>query len=183
MLKNIFPTKIEVIENFLNKEEIDDLYSHVKKLSYIDHSVINGDGKSTFTPHDSNCLEGNKLEKKINNEIEKYCISIGIEKSTIDLCWANIQKKDSFLKMHHHHYSPVAGALYVKTDDKSSRLCFQNPNTYSLITNYVADPNPNVICYNVNPGDLFLFPGWLHHGSNYELNKSEERIVLSFNCK
>jgi len=29
-------------------------------------------------------------------------------------------------------------------------------------------------------GDL-LFPGWMSHGSNREVNLSEERIVCSFN--
>ena len=71
----------------------------------------------------------------------------------------------------------------VRLDEKSGKLCFQNPNPHSIVTDYTIDPSPNILCYKVKPGDLFIFPGWLQHGSNYELSKSEERIVLSFNCK
>jgi uncharacterized protein (TIGR02466 family) len=182
MLIDIFPTKIEIINNFLTQDEIDNVYSYIKKLSHTDHSTIIGDGKSTHS-HFSNFLKGIRLEKKINDEIEKYCNSYGIRNSEIKICWSNIQKKNSFLKMHSHGNTPISGAIFIKTDEKSSKLCFHNPNPHSVVTNYFIEPNPNVVCYKPNIGDLFIFPGWLQHGSNYELNKSEERVVLSFNCE
>ena len=182
MLTNIFPTKIEVIKNFLTEEETKNIYSYIKKLPHENHSAISGDGKSTHS-HFSNFLKGQSLEQKINKEVKKYCDSYGIISCELSICWSNIQKKDSFLKMHNHADAPVVGAIFIKTDEKSSKLCFKDPNPYSSITNYIIEPNPNILCYKVKTGDLFIFPGWLQHGSNYELNKSEERIVLSFNCK
>ena len=182
MLTNIFPTKIEVISNFLIEDEINNVYNIIKKLLHKDHAAIIGDGKSTFL-HYSNILEGISLEEKINDQVEKYCRSCKIQFSKINQCWSNIQKKDSFLKMHHHGDAPVVGVIFIKTDEKSSKLCFQNPNPHAIVTDYTINPNPNILCYKVKPGDLFIFPGWLQHGSNYELSKSEERIALSFNCK
>ncbi len=182
MLTNIFPTKIEIINNFLTQDEINNVYSYIKKLTHTDHSAIIGEGQSTYS-HNLNFLKGVQLEKKINDELKKYCNSCGIQTSKINMCWSNIQKKNSFLKMHHHGDAPVVGAIFIKTDENSSKLCFQNPNPHSVVTNYIINPNPNILCYKVKPGDLFMFPGWLQHGSNYELNKSEERVVLSFNCK
>ena len=182
MIINIFPTKIEAINNFLIEDEINNVYNIIKNLSHRDHPAIIGDGKSTFR-HYPNILKGTSLEKKINDQVEKYCRSCNIQFSKINQSWSNIQKKDSFLKMHHHGDSPVVGAIFIKTDEKSSKLCFQNPNPHAIVTDYTINTNPNILCYKVKPGDLFIFPGWLQHGSNYELSKSEERIVLSFNCK
>ena len=181
MIIDIFPTKIKIVKNFLTKSEINNVYCYIKKLKHTNHEAIVGNGKSTHS-HFSNFLKGIKLEKKINDEVEKYCSSCDIETKKIDICWSNIQEKNSFLKMHHHGNVPVSGAVFIKTDEKSSKLCFQNPNPHSFVTTYTIENNSYLLCYKVNTGDLFMFPGWLQHGSNYELNKSEERVVLSFNC-
>ena len=63
MLTNIFPTKIEVISNFLTEDEINNVYNIIKNLSHRDHPAIIGDGKSTFR-HYPNILKGTSLEKK-----------------------------------------------------------------------------------------------------------------------
>lgn len=182
MLKDIFPTKIGVVQNFLTKKEIKDLYNYIIKLPHKEHPAIIGNGKSTHLNY-SNSLKEKNLEQKINKEIKKYCNSCGLFLCELDICWSNIQKKDSFLKMHSHCEAPVVGIIYIKTDEKSSKLYFQNPNPHSMVTTYNMDCNQNILCCKVNAGDLFIFPGWLQHGSYYELNKSRERVVLSFNCK
>ena len=63
MIINIFPTKIEAINNFLIEDEINNVYNIIKNLSHRDHPAIIGDGKSTFR-HYSNILKGISLEKK-----------------------------------------------------------------------------------------------------------------------
>ena len=57
--------------------------------------------------------------------------------------------------MHHHGDSPVVGAIFIKTDEKSSKLCFQNPNPHAIVTDYTINTNPNILCYKVKPGYLF----------------------------
>ena len=56
MLTNIFPTKIEVISNFLTEDEINNVYNIIKNFLHRDHPSIIGDGKSTFR-HYSNILK------------------------------------------------------------------------------------------------------------------------------
>ena len=34
----------------------------------------------------------------------------------------------------------------------------------------------------MRPGDLILFPSWLRHGSGFEANQSELRVVISLNA-
>ena len=182
MLLSIFPTKIHKVENFLNQSDIDDIILKIKSLSHTNHDAIMGNATSSHSQF-SNFLKETDVEKKINLEIAKYCASCGYVNNKLSLCWANIQKKDSLLKMHNHGKMPITGALFLKTDKDSSKLCFENPNPYSKIMKYnVANIDLNTVCFEVQIGDLFLFPGWLMHGSNYEYNKSDERIVLSFNC-
>ena len=41
MLTNIFPTKIEIINNFLIQNEINNVYSYIKKLTHTDISNSN----------------------------------------------------------------------------------------------------------------------------------------------
>jgi len=179
MLLNIFPTPIEKIENFLNKNDIENIVLRVKNLPYTHHDSITGDGKSSHYGF-SNFIEGTDLEKKINEAIAKYCAVCGYVNNKISYSWANIQKKDSILKMHNHGGDLISGALFLKTDRQSSKLCFENPNPYSKVIDWNV---LSTICFDAQIGDLFIFPGWLIHGSNYESNKSNERIVLSFNCE
>ena len=56
MLTNIFPTKIEIINNFLTQDEINNVYSYIKKLTHTDHSAIIGEGQSTYS-HNLNFLK------------------------------------------------------------------------------------------------------------------------------
>jgi uncharacterized protein (TIGR02466 family) len=184
MLLNIFPTKIKRLENFLNKKDINKYILKINQLSLKKHDAIIGKSLSSHKGF-NNFLENTDLEKRLNEAIAKYCVNCGYENSKIDMSWVNIQDEGSILKMHHHGSTPITGALFLKTDEKSSKLCFENPNPFSKIMMYspLINEDLNVISFNVKEGDLFIFPGWLIHGSNYENNESKKRIVLSFNCK
>ena len=54
-----------------------------------------------------------------------------------------------------------------------------NFTNYKKLTNF----NYRDVSVKPNIGDLILFPSWLMHGSDNEKNKSNERLVLSFNTK
>tara|TARA_R100000231_G_C5278958_1_gene151010 strand:- start:123 stop:683 length:561 start_codon:yes stop_codon:yes gene_type:complete len=184
MLLDIFPTKIKISKNFLNKKDIDKYLDKVNQMSLKKHAAIIGESLSSHKEF-TNFLENTDLEKRLNESVAEYCVNCGYENSKIDMSWVNIQNEGSILKMHHHGSTPITGALFLKTDEKSSKLCFENPNPFSKIMMYspLINNDLNVISFNVQEGDLFIFPGWLMHGSNYENNKSQKRIVLSFNCK
>ena len=72
---------------------------------------------------------------------------------------------------------------FIKTDSKSSKLFFYNPNPMINFTSINVRNNYNYewIYFTPKPKTLILFPSWLQHGSNNTLNKSSQRIVVSFN--
>ncbi len=43
--------------------------------------------------------------------------------------------------------------------------------------------NMEMARFKLDPGDLLLFPSWLKHGSGYEANESELRIMVSLNTE
>ena len=85
--------------------------------------------------------------------------------------WCNIQGKDSTLDFHNHPNSVVSGIIFLKVDENSSKLVFQNPTS---LTKEIHQITPKT-------GLLVMWPSYLRHGSGDSINKSAERIVLSFN--
>lgn len=179
---NLFPTTIKYVINFLSLDEINKIIEISRSLPFKNHDTFIGDGKSSYYKRD-NFLENTIFDKKINEALNDYTEILGMGKVKMSESWVNIQKPNSELLQHCHSPSPISGALYLKTDAKSSKLCFHNPNPY--IRFYQArksnECNFEFFSFKVNTGDLVLFPGWLNHSSNRELNLSEERIVLSLN--
>jgi uncharacterized protein (TIGR02466 family) len=181
----IFPTMIKKCDNFLNNEECIDVVNKIKKIPIKDHSTLTKN--KAYSSHDKfkNINEnlGKKINKKLNSIINKYTEEYGLEKLIIDNSWYNIQTNDSSLKKHCHPNSIVSGALYLKTDELSSKIYFHNPNPHIHFTNFkeLNFINFENISFDVEMGTLILFPSWLMHGSNFEENKSNERICFSFN--
>ena len=182
---NVFCTKLRIVENFLDQEEIYKTLDLVEKVEQVKHNELLGDATSSYS-ESSNIIEDTSIEKKLNNQIQLYCDESRIESTKINISWINIQKKGSILKWHNHYPSSISGALWLRTDDQSNDLVLRNPNYF--IKN-IFKGEKNDVEYseyiNIKPkmGSLIIFPGWLEHGSNYVNNNSDERIVLSFNCK
>ena len=184
MILNLFPTSINYINNFLNQEEVDRVIYLYKNYNQDTHKTLKGEASSSHYKY-NNIIFNSFLEKKLIDAIDKYSVHIGIRKQSIDISWINIQKKDSKLLRHNHTTSPISGVIYLKVDDYSSPLYLYNPNPYVYVTNTTQEKETNFHYMSFKPkiGDLFLFPGWLFHGSDEEKNKSDERIALSFNTK
>jgi uncharacterized protein (TIGR02466 family) len=181
---NLFPVPIKSIKNFINKNEINKIISFIKNEKHLHHGSLKGKATSSHLLY-KNIIKSNlfDLEKKLNLVIEEYSNLLGLDKQTINNSWSNIQKENSILEKHNHTTSPISGVLYLKVDEKSSKIYFYNPNPYIYIMDIKNrnDFNFEYVYFKPSVGDLILFPGWLMHGSNNEKNKSSERIVLSFN--
>jgi len=180
----LFNVQIKLYENFLNKNEIENLLSIIKKNNHSNYGAFIGEAVSTYPLH-TNILKNIDVEKKLHDVMYEYSNILGIEEQIINFSWTNIQKENSILKRHSHGASPITGALYLKTDELSSNLYFYNPNPYICLMNLKNNNKNNYeyVFFKPKIGDLFLFPGWLQHGSDYEINNSKERIVLSFNTR
>ena len=117
---------------------------------------------------------GEEVFEKITDIKDKIESHLWQDNLVVTNSWVNVQGEDSRLNFHNHPNSIMSGAIYLKVDDNSSELYFENPN--SMYFNY-GEP------VSVMPvtGMCLMWPSWLKHGSGQSTNKSSERIVLSFN--
>ena len=181
---NLFTTTIKIHEKFLNNNEIEDLLLTIDKENHNNHGALVGEAISSYHLN-TDILKNIDIKIRLHDSIYEYSNILGIGEQIIDTSWTNIQKEKSILKRHSHGIAPISGALYLKTDELSSNIYFYNPNPYISMMN-IKNHNENnfeYVFFKPKIGDLFLFPGWLQHGSDYEINNSKERIVLSFNTK
>ena len=180
---NLFNVQIKLYENFLNENETENLLLIIKKEDHNNHRALVGESISSYHLN-TDILKNIDIKKRLHDAIYEYSNILGIGEQIIDISWTNIQNEKSILKRHSHGIAPISGALYLKTDELSSNIYFYNPNPYISMMNLKNNQNNyEYTFFKPKIGDLFLFPGWLQHGSDYETNNSKERIVLSFNTK
>ena len=191
---NLFPTLILEKENFLTKKQCNNIYKFIIDNKHLGkkHNAINNESVSSHSSV-SNILKIIKEKVPECFNIENDILSISNDyfketsyygKNILDNSWFNIQTKDSILKEHTHPLCILSGVIFIKSDKQSSNICFENPNPFLKITSYKDSNNlytSNKYCFPATTGSLLLFPSWLSHGSNNQLNKSQDRIAISFN--
>jgi uncharacterized protein (TIGR02466 family) len=183
---NAFPTPIRVIKNFLSVNECVDLETNSSSLNFHDHPSFKGKVISTHDTHYDvfHCFaNSNEVLVRLDKEMYEYSRLFGISEVKLTNSWINKQFENTKLLPHTHPMSVISGALYIKADQKSSRILFQNPNPFLSIMALKGLTNYNLGQISIPPttGTLILFPSWLTHSSGEEANLSQERIVISFN--
>jgi len=196
----LFPTLVSRYKNFLTQAQADNIFLYCKNSNHQQHGAWIG-----------NATSSHHTTKNILEDIEKnvehcqglvydltFCVnmfgkSFGYHKDLqIFNSWFNIQNPGSVLKMHTHPQSIFSAALFVRCDDQSSPLVFENPNSNlhylnSALEGYVDGFNGVSVHQNFvfqpSIGDLILFPAWLKHGSAEQINQGTERMSISFNCR
>lgn len=84
-------------------------------------------------------------------------------KLTIHRFWFNINEPDNYNDWHHHGRGETVGVIYVKTDDKSGDIVFEDGTQIS----------PQI-------GDFVIFPSEINH--RVDVNQSHSlRISIAFN--
>lgn len=191
---NIFPTCVISIDDFLSKDQCLDITKYILsgKPQTQQHDAIKGNGVSYYTEKSDFITEVSKnipscynIKEAIFNEVKAYESTAGIVITEFNNSWFNIQNKDSLLIDHSHPMSIISGALYINTDEDSSSIYFSNPNPFNSFQDVGKLTDYTYEKYWIKPcvGQLILFPSWLKHGSNNTLNKTTNRIVISFNTK
>tara|TARA_B100000287_G_scaffold348212_1_gene336415 strand:- start:302 stop:856 length:555 start_codon:yes stop_codon:yes gene_type:complete len=183
MTYNLFPVPVEYIPNAITELECFYLKKRIKEIKHLNHESIKGNGFSTHNPHETYPLLSKDIHVKLQAMVDEYNMKVGNIPSLITYTWSNIQHKNSILREHCHPQSLVSGALYINVDN-DQKIYFHNPNPYPYYT-----PKDKITPYNmehqfikVTNGSLVLFPSWLRHGKDDELNTMDERIVISFNA-
>ena len=172
----IFTIDVHTQEDFLNQEEIDKLIMGIDKANLLDDAFFKGDAKSSYVAmqeQNPNILDFHKdIADKITNKVY-------ISNQRLADSWCNIQGKGSTLDYHNHPNSVVSGIIFLKANEKSSKLVFQNPLT--PISPTAVSPHREIYELTPKTGLLAMWPSYLMHGSGASINQSDERIVLSFN--
>lgn len=107
---------------------------------------------------------------------------------TLDNMWINVNGYKDFNLPHRHPQALISGVYYLNTPKDCGDIVFHNPsgpfmdytfnktkvNHYNSVT---ASTHKETAVANT----LFLFPGWLEHRVEPNLNKNIARISISFN--
>ena len=139
-------------------------------------------------------VEFNKLITEIDIAINKVSTQIGIGyQLELDSIWININQYGNYNASHTHNGSILSGAFYVKTPKNCGQIEFENPLS-SLIQSYLfywqilrqldssvwLGSNCRILC---EENQLIIFPSWIKHSVEQNLNQNEDRISISFNTK
>ena len=167
--KQMFGIYIWEYKNFLDEKEIDKLIGSVQPNDLRTYQYLTGNAKTTMGNMggggQNNFLDYHEdIEKKISKEW-------WVKDQRMSESWLSVQGKGSTLQWHCHPNSIISGLIYLKADEKSSKLFFQNPMS---MEGEVYEIQPET-------GLMLTWPSFLMHGSGTSINDSEERIVLGFN--
>ena len=186
IIHKIFPTSILAIENFLNEQECKNILKKIKqnKKFLKKHSSLIGDASTTYLEQNFLSKLNPLIQSSLLEATKKYSELSGFKTyNELRGSWFNVQKKQSSLQKHSHPLSTISGVLYIKCKKGSFNTYFFNPNPMLDFTDKSKNTELTSEWVSFTPKDrtLLIFPSWLQHGANFTKNKSNERIVLSFN--
>ena len=181
-IQPLFSVPIGFTYDFITEKERSFLYHCIKDITHIDHKSIKGNGKSTHGI-DFNLRLDKDVKSRLHHAVNEYAQEYGIPPVKLTKIWSNIQDAGSTLDEHTHQQSIISGALYVKVDH-TCKLYVHNPNPYVIFTRFEERNQYNFDWYSIEVRNcqLVLFPSWLKHGKNNEINQMDDRVVVSFNC-
>ncbi len=183
----VFKYKFEKFKQF-NKE----LANYIYKLRSEDNEGLTKSNRGGWHSKNFKLNDANSVQFKFAMELQKYILDVfqnygwKTEKKNIQIkeMWAIINKKDDFNVIHTHPNCYLSSAYYVRAPKNCGNFLVENPNQakrhfFPQIANK-TELNMPIAGFEVNEGDLLLFPGYLPH--KVAKNESDEdRIVISFN--
>jgi len=136
----------------------------------------------------------NKIILPLINSIERsafeYANSINIKnKLKVGNIWANINNYKDYNRSHIHG-GIFSGVYYLQVPKNSGNIVFENPAD-KLISSFWMLQLPCILVNNIftstswsfkgEPGLILIFPSYLSHFVECNLNKTKNRISMSFN--
>lgn len=128
-----------------------------------------------------------ELQEQIKPHLLDYMNTVSLAGTAkLTSIWANINSYKDYNEVHNHGGAQISCVYYVKTPKNCGEIFFENPfktidiswaDCKKTYTPYTASK----ILMNVEENDLFMFPGCLSHGVKPNLNKTKDRISISFN--
>lgn len=108
------------------------------------------------------------------------------DKIKIHSFWININEYKDYNITHKHPGALISGVYYVKTPKDCGNIIFEHPSEsfqseWRMIPNEYNNYNSLTWWLPSEENNLYLFPSWLKHRVEPNLNKNENRISISFN--
>ena len=191
----LFPTPIYVKKFEGTKELNKQLFKNIKVMMKEDpkglaYTNVKGWHSQTDLNHKA---EFQPLVQQAFTMVDQIFEDYGIApKSGLGNMWANVNYPGSYNKQHMHPNTLIAGAYYVKipADDSESHIWTEDPRPGpNIVMPRRLDNLPKelwrTVVYPPKEGLIYLFPGWLSHGT--EMNRSKLkgekgwRISIAFN--
>ena len=189
-VESLFPTGIMVIDNFINEDECDEILTYIRsKDMHQDDDTVPYNAKSSFdgvTNFVKEVSENTSVDDFYDRStfaLNEYASVLGQPELALSNSWAHIQYEGSWVVDHIHPNSKVSGVLYINADKDSNNLTFKNPNPYAKLDSPVTSNEFNFTINEIPVENrrLVMFPSWLEHGSNFSINKTTGRTMISFN--
>ena len=196
-LKSLFATPLYSADLNLNLTNLEHFCKkHQQKNKEGEDKSNNGGYQSNFIlPHkgsldplikqietNANIFAQQFLSKKLNQKITSI--------------WMNTNSYKDSNRVHNHPGSVISGVYYIKAPSSAGNIVFQHPsmnelgfyyNSFQALPGDVNEPeeynqyNTSLVKAPAIENTLYLFPSWLMHFVESNMNKTEERISISFN--
>ena len=196
-LKSLFATPLYSADLNLNLTNLEHFCKkHQQKNKEGEDKSNNGGYQSNFIlPHKGSL---DPLIKQIETNANIFAQQFLNKKITqkITSIWMNINSYKDSNRVHNHPGSAISGVYYVKAPSSAGNIVFQHPsmnelgfyyNSFQSLPGDVNEPeeynqyNTSLVKAPAIENTLYLFPSWLMHFVESNMNKTEERISISFN--
>jgi uncharacterized protein (TIGR02466 family) len=111
-------------------------------------------------------------------------LRIGDQAVEITGCWATVLARGAAHKAHSHPNNFLSGVYYVRTRPGSDAINFHDPRTQAGVIRppvvELTAENTDQVVVRVTNGILLMFPSYLEHSVDANVNE-EERVSVSFN--
>jgi len=185
MIQDIFKVGVYWVDLDLNTKAVSDYcISYSKKNKSRQVSNVGG-----YHSEPLQCENPvlNDLFLEIEKHTNLYSQSLGFtSKGVFDTVWININGYKDYNAEHQHPHCRLSGVYYAKTPTDCGDITFFAPHFDVLVSNWW-----NLGCttqytfqeYKMPAVEnrLYIFPNWLRHMVDPNLNKKEKRISISFN--
>jgi uncharacterized protein (TIGR02466 family) len=196
-LKSLFSTPLYSVDLNLNLTNLQDFCKkHQQKNKTGEDKSNNGGYQSNFILPHKGPLD--PLIKEIETNANIFSKQFLSKKLTqkIESIWMNTNSYKDSNRVHAHPGSAISGVYYIKTPSSAGNIVFQHPavdelgfyyNSFQSLPGDVNEPeeyneyNTGSTIASAKENVLYLFPSWLKHYVESNMNKTEERISISFN--
>ena len=175
----IFPTHIFVVNDVLNKKDLDiikkDVLNNYNTTQMNWQSFPNLQTVSTY----------NSLTEKVIYYSKNVfdTLHYKYDKFVITDMWSNVLKPGEMHRPHTHSNNILSGVFYVQSE-KSSGITFYDPRPQSNVISPTRTKsnldNASIVNYESLENRMILFPSWLQHYVPTNITKSN-RISIAFN--